>query len=311
MILLSNKIPNSKNDLNKNIVHFFRNDEYDLHHERWFEFSQWVSLHNLNKYKTTNRRNSSVITHDSHHKHRRFSVIWIMNGRQFRMKLKVIANFLLWPQSTDSIVSSSLKGIYVKVESWKLNSTEKYISIEHVNSIEPTNFNWTTSIQLFKWDSVEIISIQLFNWDSVEIISIQLFNWDSVEIISIQLFNWDSVEIISIQLFNCDSVEVISIQLFNCDSVEVISIQLFNWDSVEVISIQLFNCDSVEVISIQLFNWDSVEIISIQLFKWVQLRLFVRKKWKKAFHYQCFPENLYQRFVRMGSLNPRLVLINY
>ena len=32
---------------------------------------------------------------------------------------------------------------------------------------------------------------------------------------------------------------------------------------------------------------------------------------KKALHYQCFPENLGKRFVRVGSLNPRLVLINH
>ena len=36
-----------------------------------------------------------------------------------------------------------------------------------------------------------------------------------------------------------------------------------------------------------------------------------RKRSKKAFHYQCFPENLGKRFVKVESLNPRLVLINY
>ena len=59
------------------------------------------------------------------------------------------------------------------------------------------------------------------------------------------------------------------------------------------------------------FNYSTISS-TIQLF----LQLFnystiVRKRSKKAFYYQCFPENLGKRFVRVGSLNPRFVLINY
>ena len=37
----------------------------------------------------------------------------------------------------------------------------------------------------------------------------------------------------------------------------------------------------------------------------------VRKRSKKAFHYQCFPENLGKWFVRVGSSNLVFMLINY
>ena len=54
------------------------------------------------------------------------------------------------------------------------------------------------------------------------------------------------------------------------------------------------------------FNYSTIAS-TIQLFNYSTT---VRKRSKKVFHYQYFPENLGKRFVRVGSLNPRFVLIN-
>ena len=55
------------------------------------------------------------------------------------------------------------------------------------------------------------------------------------------------------------------------------------------------------------FNYSTIAS-TIQLFNYSTI---VRKSSKKAFHYQCFPENFTKGFSSVGSSNLMLILINY